>query len=850
MIHYLRLLLLFVSVITSSISSAQTPYRTAADRLIDIQHIRLEIEVSLEEELIEGTAVIIFSPLQEIDRFELDAVGHEVKLVHLIRENETSKELKYHNTGEKLLIELPEKFPRGQQAQVQIKYRVKEPLDGLHFFKPTEDEPDVPFTVWSQGEPISNRYWFPCQDHPNERQSTELIVTVNAKYEVLSNGDLVSRTPSADQQKTIFHWKQDKSHVSYLVTLVVGEFAIVKDEWRGKPILYYVPPHQTDLVEQSFGRTPAMLDFFSDKFGIEYPWEKYAQVVVEQFTSGGMENTSATTMYEGVLHDEQSRLTRSPDWLVAHELGHQWWGDLVTCKDWSHLWLNEGFASYCEILWAEHAEGMDEAHYLMEKESRLARRGLALTRPIVDRRYDNPSQMFDSRAYPKGAWVLHMLRKIVGDEDFFKVLKRYGTVNAFQTAETSDLRKTFSELTGLSLERFFYDWTERSGHPQLKVKSSYLADSQAFKVEIKQTQEGEAFHFPLHIEVECDESNQSKTIDQFVDEKIVTLYVPIQQRPIAVRVDPDQSILMELMEEKARDWWVKQLNAETVHERMRAVSHFGESKQNKDRELLVNVLKVDPFYGVRMEAATALGKTGGDLSRDALIAHLADEEPRVREACANALGSFSDDSIASAAISETLQKDEPSYHVTAALIRSYVKTTEEVQLTLLEQALNQPSYREVIRVAALWGYGQSSDPTAVDVLLQWTKPGQPRDARRAAIAAIADYFERNDLSQAKENRIVEQLINLLKTGRPLIRRSAADALLELGLVGKPAVETLQALAERDPNLRVRTAAETALEQIRSAGPSSAQLNTLREETKSLREELKGLKERVQRLDMQ
>ncbi len=390
-------------------------YRVPADRPIDILHIALDLDVSLKTQSVSGKATLDFQPNRPVTSFTLDAVDLKVSEVRDVSaKGEPGKTLAFETTGKELEIRFEAPLTREQPKRIEISYSVKEPRSGLHFFKPTETEPDVPWMVWSQGQPEGNRYWFPCFDRPNERQTTELIARVDKEFTVLSNGKLIRQEALEDGQRTEFHWKQDKPHVSYLVTLVAGKFAVVEEKWRGKSITYYVSPDQEENARQTFGRTPQMLDFFSERFGIDYPWEKYAQVVVEQFTSGGMENTSATTLYQDVMHDERALVDSSPDWLIAHELGHQWWGDLVTCRDWSHLWLNEGFATYCEVLWEEHKLGRDERDYLLYRKSKEARGQAGQDRPIVDRRYPSPDTMFDDRAYPKGGWVLHMLQVPVG----------------------------------------------------------------------------------------------------------------------------------------------------------------------------------------------------------------------------------------------------------------------------------------------------------------------------------------------------------------------------------------------------------------------------------------------------
>ncbi|NOX55943.1 MAG: M1 family metallopeptidase, partial [Planctomycetes bacterium] len=329
-----------VVFVTGPLFGEENPFRAPADRSVDIQHLKLELEVFLSEKRIVGAEELSLRMRRPVRTLRLNAVDHEVQSVQVLEAgDERPRALPFDNTGTELVIDFGRLLPRGTACQLTIRYQVRAPRSGLHFFGPTEAEPDVPLMVWSQGEAESNRYWFPCLDHPNERQTTELIVTVPDGFEVVSNGVLVSRRKLPDQQKVRFHWKQTRPHVAYLVSLVVGKFAVGRDTWRGRPVLYYVPPERAADIERTFGRTVEMLEFFSRRFGIEYPWEKYAQVVVEQFVMGGMENTSATTLHYRVMHDERAIQDSSPDGLIAHELAHQWWGDLVTCKDWSHLWL-------------------------------------------------------------------------------------------------------------------------------------------------------------------------------------------------------------------------------------------------------------------------------------------------------------------------------------------------------------------------------------------------------------------------------------------------------------------------------------------------------------------------------
>ena len=491
----------------------------------------------------DSKADIAFRTLRPTSTLTLDAVGFKVKKVTL-GEGSQAVDAKFNHDGKKLVVELGGKKSAGQPGQLHVEYLVEKPRAGLHFFAPTQSDPDIPLQVWSQGETITNRYWIPCIDDPDVRQSTRIVATVKKGLEAVSNGKLVSRTENGDGTVT-FDWNQEIPHSSYLVTLVVGEFDVVQEEWEGMPVIYYLPKGYGPHAKATYGRTPEMLTFLSQCFGIRYPWVKYAQVTTYAF-NGAMENTSATTMFEGVLRDERSLLDNDHDDFIVHELTHQWWGDMVTCRDWSHTWLNEGFATYGEALWDEHVAGREEYDLTMFKKAPPAIS--ARTRPVMDRRYLSPDSMFDNRSYPKGGWVLHMLRRKLGDEVFFRGLKEYGNTFRFQNAETTDFRRSMGAQSGRSLDRFFYDWLERSGSPTLSVKTDYNAETKTAEIVIKQTQTAEAFYLPLKFALYCQGSTEPVIVEEEMTSKELTLKPTLPGALERIDVDPDMAVLADLRE--------------------------------------------------------------------------------------------------------------------------------------------------------------------------------------------------------------------------------------------------------------------------------------------------------------
>ncbi|NOT00235.1 MAG: hypothetical protein HOP29_06365 [Phycisphaerales bacterium] len=827
---------------------AETPFQSAADRPLDCLHIKLELNVDLDRKHVEGTATIDVAALRDVNDIVLDAVELETSGVTFAVGEGAAADVEHVNDGNQITITLPSTLKTGERARMVITYSVTNPDDGLHFHGPSEDEPDLSPVVWSQGESETNRYWFPCFDHPVEKQTTELIVTAKRGLEISANGRLISRREDPANATVTAHWLQDEPHSSYLVSLIVGEFHIERDEWRGKPIEYWVHPRFAGWALQSFRNTKPMLDFFSDRIGIEYPWDRYAQIACEGF-GGGMENTSATTMGNRVLHDERALLDSDGDGLIAHEMAHQWWGDLLTCRDWAHTWLNEGFATYFEALWDEYALGDDEFRINMFDKSGSAMRG-GKERPILDRAYESPDTMFDSRAYPKGAWVLHMVRKRIGDELFWKVLNTYGTRYRMQAVETVDLRKTIEDVTGRSFERFFYDWTERAGHPVLSVEFKWEASEKLCGVTVEQTQEGDPFHFPLTIEFRPADG-EPVVVTRDITEKSTSFYYPMAEQPALVRVDPDYALLADIKEKKGRDLWKEQL----LHDpdpvaRIRAAQHFAEKPSDADRKLLGEALTADAHWGVQRELAEALKKAGGDIARDALIAGLKLENHKARRACVERLDAFAEDAAVMDALRPLVVNGDPSYSVEGAAIETYAKLEAPDARELLMIALSRDSWMETIRNSVLEGLGYIQDSAVVPVLIEWTTPKRPRQCRGSAISSLARLTTRVHLDDAAYQSIVDALAACLDDTGRWTRGAAVRAIGELAEPGKAksALPALERLAARDPSPRLRRSVEKTLEAVRANQPAQVQLADVRKELKEALEHNDELSDRLAKLE--
>jgi aminopeptidase N len=827
-------------------ATADEAFESAPPTPFAIEHIALDLDVDLPARSVSGTEVLDVKAVRDLAAIKLDAVGLEVASVTLPAK--ANQSLAFSSAGESLEIVLPLK--RDESARLKIAYAVRDPKAGLHFFGPSKREPDVPLEVYSQGEARMNRYWFACVDNPCVKQTTEVTAHVPAGFECLSNGSLAEKADEDGGKKTRFHWVQSKPHSAYLVTLVVGKFHVAKEEWHGKPVLFYVPEKHRDDVERSFGTTKAMLEFFSKKIGVEYAWDKYAQVIVEQFGWGGMENTSATTLNQRTLHDERAHLDFDSDGLVSHELAHQWWGDLLTCHDWAHIWLNEGFASYFEALWDEERNGSVEFEYNMFEKSGGARDDSCKKRPVVDHRYNDPESVFDSRAYPKGAWVLHGLRRRVGDDAFWRSIHRYCVENSYKNVETVDLRRAFEAETGESLERYFYDLTERPGHPAIDASFEWREEEKLLEATIKQTQPGEAYAFKTTIGLGDKATEPTRIPVTFTDEKEKRVLIPLAKRPRWVRFDPDEAVLKDLVEHKGEDQWLVQLtdDANPVG-RIRAAQALAETRSPRAMEAVVKALLEDRFHGVSIQCAQALKKAGGDAARDGLIRALAHANPKVRRAAADALASFHRDEKVIAALRVVLEKGDPSYYVEASAVSAYGQTKADDARAWLEKALAKPSHNEVIREQAIYGLASLEDPALLPVFEKLaTEPGGDYSVRRAAIGSWGRVAALPQVTDDTRQKVVKGLVKLVQEEGIRLRWSAVDALGALGKEALTALATLDGVIAHDGEGRVRDAAKRAAERIRANTPPDKELTRLREEMQRLRESEEKLRDRVEKIE--
>jgi aminopeptidase N len=619
------------------------PYRPARNRQHDLIHTRLEVRFDWEKHHLLGTATLELRPyFYPQNNVVLDAKGFDIHSVGLL-ENSTVRSLNYDYDGEQLDIDLSGTYTRNDRYLLQIEYTAKPDEapaggsaaitsdKGLYFVGTKNDSlSDTMRQIWTQGETEANSRWFPTIDAPNERTTQEMYITVHDRYTTLSNGVLVSSEMVNDSTRTDY-WRMDQAHAPYLFMMAVGEFAKVEDSWRGIPVNYYLHPDYAPYAKDIFGHTPDMLTFFSDKLGVKYPWPKYAQVIVDEFVSGAMENTTASVFYDALLVDDRALIDSHWDDIIAHELFHHWFGDLVTTESWANLTLNEGFASYSEYLWNEHRYGKDEAAYkLWEQGQNYLTEAETKQVNLIRYRYADQEDMFDRHSYDKGSRVLHMLRSYVGDEAFFAALQSYLTRHSYNSVEVDDLRQAFEAVTGEDLNWFFEQWYLSSGHPQLKIQQRYANDT--LYLQVDQVQDSTAtpiFRLPTYVDVWVNGQQERYAVE--VDQASQVLEFPAAQQPDLVVFDGEAALLAQVDFEKGREALRYQFkNTDGFVHQFQALTQLLEDTLATDtKQILAEALDND-FWVIRQTALGALEEqlTEADTALLEKVEQLARQDPR------------------------------------------------------------------------------------------------------------------------------------------------------------------------------------------------------------------------------
>ncbi len=714
-------------------ASRENPYRATAPRDFDLLHTKLEVRFDYANQYLLGKATLTLKPhFYAQSTLTLDAKQFDVRQVSLETGENQRESLQFTYDSLEIKIQLNRKYEAGEKLKVFIDYTAK-PNErksggsaaisedkGLYFINPLGTDTTKPIQIWTQGETESNSCWFPTIDKPNQKMTNEIYITHLKKYVSLSNGTLISSTPINDSLVTDY-WKMDLPHAPYLVMMAVGDFVITQDRWRDIPVNYYMEKKYAPYARQIFGNTPQMMEFFSQKLGFDYPWQKYSQVVVRDYVSGAMENTSATLHGEFINRNTRELLDETYEDVVSHELFHQWFGDLVTTESWSNIPLNESFATYGEYLWNEYKYGREYADYKQQDNyDKYIDEATDKNVDLVRFYYNDREDMFDRHSYEKGGLVLHYLRKTIGDDAFFKSLELYLKTNQFKPVEIHQLRLAFEEVTGKDLNWFFNEWFLNSGHPVLDVAYSYANDSVYVTIEQKHnTDKPLTYQLPFRLDIWY-----GKTVNSYpviLKKKAQVFAFKAPGKPDLVDFDGERAVLCVKKENKTIENYIFQYqNTPLFVQRLEALKKLAEAQKKNPaaKQVLIDAFK-DPAYNLRQFAVDELDlpKEGADTMLAALV--------------------------------DLVQRDKASTVRRSALLKLSASNAAEKYKAVFETAVGDSSYE--VAATALKSLNEVDSKKALEIA-----KGLEKVDNRDIAGSVADvYAKEGDVSYQNyfENRL-------------------------------------------------------------------------------------------------
>ncbi len=706
-------------------------YRATPTRINNLVHTKLDVRPDYNQQWLYGKATLTLRPhFYPTDSLTLDAKGMEIKKVSLVSGN-TQTPLKFDNNDWQLRIKLGKTFLSNQTYTVYIEYIAKPKefedkyklnqmlgMRGMYFINPKGEEKDKPTQIWTQGETESSSVWFPTIDHTAQKTTQELTVTVPNKYVTLSNGKLTSQKKNTDGTRSDT-WKMDLPHSPYLFFLGVGEYSVIKDSWKGKEVSYYVEPEYAPVARRIFGNTPEMMTYFSKITGVEYPWNKYAQITGRDYMAGAMENTTATIHQESAQQDARE-LADGNHWeeTIAHELFHHWFGDLVTAESWSNLTLNESFANYSQTLWDEYKYGQDAGdEENFQSQINYLNSGLS-DRHLVRFHYSDKEEMFDPISYQKGGRILHMLRNYIGDSAFFKSMKLYLNTYKFKAAEAHQWRQIAEEVTGRDLNWFFNQWYFNNGHPEVEINYTYDDTKGEATVVIKQNQKsGKLFTLPLAIDIF--EAGAKKRHQVWASQAVDSFSFSYKQRPDLINVDADKITLWAKKDNKTAANFLYQMeNAGKYMDRREAIIYASRNIKDATAQTILSKGLQDRYHGIRQLTLEVLDLSNADLKKavEPALAKIAasDKYALVRSSAIQQLGQ-----LKNAAYADLYRKAtrDSSYSVAGAALLALSAIEEEEALKIARE-LNKQKSKGLLNQAIMSSLAKSGDASIGDIIFE------------------------------------------------------------------------------------------------------------------------------------
>ncbi|MEP7233008.1 MAG: M1 family metallopeptidase [Ginsengibacter sp.] len=769
-----KLLLAFVLTNTLLITYAQEEeqsqdtswkhiYRASAAKINDLVHTKLEVSFDYDKSWMYGKEWVTLHPhFYPTDSLTLDAKGMEIKEISLIK-GTAKTSLKYDYNGMQLKINLDKTYKAGENYTLYINY-ISKPDElnaegsaaitdakGLYFINPKGEDKDKPTQIWTQGETESNSAWFPTIDKPNQKTTDEIYMTVPAKYVTLSNGRLVSQKKNTDGTRTDY-WKMDLPHSPYLFFMGLGDYVIVKDKYKNIPVDYYVEKEYASVAKKIFGETPAMIGLYERLTGVPFAWNKYDQIVGRDYVSGAMENTTATLHQESAYQNAR-QLVDGNSWeeVIAHELFHQWFGDLVTTESWSNITLNESFADYSETLWDEYRHGKDAGdEHIEENRQTYLSNPANESKDLVRFYYSNKEDVFDQVSYPKGGAILHMLRNYVGDSAFFKALNLYLNTYKFKNAEAHQLRLAFEDVTGQDLNWFWNQWYFGDSQPDITINYDYSDGKE--RVGIQQTQSGHLFKLPIAIDVYSEGANKTR-YHVWAENQSDTFYFPSAKKPSLVNVDADKILLSRKVDNKSAEDFQQQFKyAGNYLDRKEALAYFAKNNMSD----LANGLS-DKYYGLRLFTLEAMDKNK----------------------------SYSVPTVLS--VIEQIAGKDPNKKVQAKALEILVKTNDKKYQPLFSKYVNDSSYS--VSGAALDGLTKLEPAEAYNLARKYSNDAKGKlgdvvtkiimdNASEDDFNFILDNFKNGPLTQTKVQETMAFASYLAKVKNADHVKKGVDAIMQ------------------------------------------------------------------------
>ena len=822
----------------------------APPRHYDIQHLKMDFKIDLENEHVDAISTLkLTSIVPELKRIFLHAMDLRFSSVKDFRGNTLDYEMVPDDQA--MYINLAKVLREGDSEELTFVYTIDKPRTGLYFTSPCPEFPDIETSVWSQMQDDYARYVVPIYDNPSHKFPTETILTVPKGYYAMSNGRLKERRKNNDDTET-FHWVQKKPIPAYLMTVAAAEYTEYKEDLDGLEVSYYVHKKwDKDTVYRSFGQTPEMIKFFVSKLGVEYPWDKYAQITAANFVIGGMENVSATTQTDATLHDEKAHIDFRSEGLVSHELAHMWGGDLVTCRTWSHGWLNEGWATQMQNEWNRHELGYEEylydqygkqMSYFDEDKNRYRR-------PIVQNEWERGTDVFDAHLYPGAAWRYYMLKHLVGEVRWWNILGEWLTRFSYKSAYTHDLESLFTERTGEDYGWFFKQWLYKAGYPECKIKIKYDEKLGHVLVKLEQTQKTddgmtpEVFRFPLTIEFVDDNGTRTRYTVQ-VGERVHSFYYPITTKPKQVVIDPDYSTLMDWNIEKPEPMWIDQLlNGTNSIQKIKAAQALGKKATPSVVETLGKALREDEFWGTQSEIAKVLGSLKSEGALEQLLKTVSLKSTKARTAVATALGQFYKNDNAFNALKKMLE-DEESYFVVAAAAVSIGKTQHDRAFDQLVDFLKKapPSWHDLVQVGALQGLVETEREDVIDIAKDYLEVGRSDWIRRHIPSILARLGKRYKDNHPEIKSILDKTF-LDKSYRVRTFSIAAAPILE----DSSLISALSKIAESEAESGIVRRCRIAIRKL-SEKKEPKEIDSLRKSVEELEKENRKLKDRLDKIE--